>query len=413
LEKLSGETLFLDLHNSGITEVIIPRFFNVVGSDQDSGFIFSNTINIFKNNLKILSEFIKSKKPIEDFKLQKFKIYGDGNQERAFIEVDEVADILIALMNFKKNPKKLKNKENLIIGDIINIANINNNIKIKDLVIKFVDIFIKIIESTLEKLNTDSSEYKKLKEILLFLKDNKYDLIEFIPNKNLDKDLVGHLNRNPLVYKLYKVLKKNPNLNINEIIFKNLFNKWGKIMDNFKISLGINLEYNSILINGKIPNSIKDINEISNNITDVNGKFTEKLLQKLFTSLTTLDNNQPIKIVFKIPVLIVLIGYLMKINKETKVKFIILHSDDNFDQFISLIKKDEINLDDELNFPENPEIDKYMDEFDELFNSDEIEKKLKEVSEVFKNFGNLDGLELSFDDLLDINKFEIHKIKNN
>ena len=46
--------------------------------------------------------------------------------------------------------------------------------------------------------------------------------IQYIPQEELKKDLIGHKSRNPLVYKLYRVLKYKPILGINEIIAESL-----------------------------------------------------------------------------------------------------------------------------------------------------------------------------------------------
>jgi len=190
LQKLTGETLFLDKNLESIKDVVVTRLFNVIGANQKEGFIFSNFLNILLYNISH-NEVIK-----------KYKIYGEGTQSRTFIDIKDLVNVMSLLIDYIKYPKPLKNKNNQILNNIINIANISNKMTALELAKQFIDI---------------------QNHILGLDKDLGYNnFIKFLDTTNSDKDLIGQQDRNPITYKLYKVLKYQPKNKINDIIISSI-----------------------------------------------------------------------------------------------------------------------------------------------------------------------------------------------
>ena len=207
LQKLTAENLFRQLP----CEFIITRLFNIVGAGQRTDFVLPIFDSILKHNLQLLSE----KQPFENFK--KFVINGDGNQRRTFMSVTELSRAFEALITFTQEVDAPKDSR--IINDTINMACIKNNFTIKEVVINYLSFFGVIIDNSLKILEEmDSSNEDK--EYLINIRNNLKDLIEY--NEN---GLVGQVSRNPLVFKLYKVLNKKPIKNMSKIIGEIFENK--------------------------------------------------------------------------------------------------------------------------------------------------------------------------------------------
>lgn len=102
--KIDGEQIV-----SGSNGISL-RYFNVYGPGQS------------KEYAGVISIFIQQALKNEDI-----IIYGDGNQERDFVYVDDVVDANIAAMNYSGNEK------------IFNIAS-GNSVKIKDLAEKIIEL---------------------------------------------------------------------------------------------------------------------------------------------------------------------------------------------------------------------------------------------------------------------------------
>jgi len=177
-------------------------------------------------------------------------------------------------------------------------------------------------------------------------------------------------------------------------------------MENFNIKISVSEKNNALMISGNLIKDSETIKAIMANLDIVNENLDTKLLFEMNKGLSVLDNSRPIYIVFKIPVLLLLLAYLIKINEETKVKFIVLHSDSNFDLFYSMIQNNKIDLEKDFGLPSNPKIDKIVNELEEM------EDKSEKILEVFKNFSKLDNMEIPFEVLKDKDKFEIIFIKN-
>ena len=102
--KIDGEKIV-----SGANGISL-RYFNVYGPGQSKE--YAGVISIF------IERALKNKDII---------IYGDGNQKRDFVYVDDVVDANIAAMNYSGNEK------------IFNIAS-GNSVKIKDLAEKIIEL---------------------------------------------------------------------------------------------------------------------------------------------------------------------------------------------------------------------------------------------------------------------------------
>jgi len=232
LQKISAENLFLThFRSTNQGECIILRLFNIVGCGQKPGFVISNFNEIQKYNLDILKnlddilETSSDTEEIEEIlnRFKKFPIHNSGDQSRTFTSIYDLIKVFQSLEIFRKNPKKLKSKNNEIINNIINIANIKNNYSINQVSNKYIDIFKKIVEGAKEILlqkeketiELSEKDYKKLEFYNTLLKiDNEF----FIERIEVDPELVNQKIRNPLVYKLYKVLKYEPEISLENII---------------------------------------------------------------------------------------------------------------------------------------------------------------------------------------------------
>ena len=211
LQKLTAENLFINLGKSLNQDVVVTRLFNIVGKDQDAGFVVSNFSRIFKDNIDIFSkEFemynsLENNEEQEQFSFKKYSIYGDGKQERVFIDVDETAEILKFLINFPKDER--------ITNNIINIANIKNNISIEKLALKYISLFKSTLKTVLETTDIENNRAKEyIVQLIEKLDKNPKDFITY------EDGPIGQIKRFPLVFKLYKILQIKPQVNINQIV---------------------------------------------------------------------------------------------------------------------------------------------------------------------------------------------------
>ena len=144
---------------------LIIRPFNVIGPFQRKDFVIPIMINKVLNNEEII-------------------IYGDGNQRRNFIYIE---DFIYALKRVIDSEIYYKNSY-----EIFNIANLNNTITIKNLAYKIIQII------------------KKIKNI------NYQNDIKFIQNEIL----VGQKDRLAGIDRLYNDLKFKPEYDLDQSIEK-------------------------------------------------------------------------------------------------------------------------------------------------------------------------------------------------
>ena len=248
-QKLQGELLFLNLAKEKGFKTIVTRLFNVIGKGQKEGFVFSNFMKVLRNNIEVLKNSfsnIQEDKDIQEIlnkqeiklndtdkeillsKFQKFQIYGTGDQVRVFLAIEDLVNIFTLLLDYNKEPKKLKNKNNQILNNIINIANLSNEMSIKNLAIEINKVFFDIINSSIEELikqkELKPNEMVILKYLSLII-DN-FSLEDFLEIHDeisqTDYTKIGDNKRLPLVYKLYNILKYKPELTIQNIIYRTL-----------------------------------------------------------------------------------------------------------------------------------------------------------------------------------------------
>lgn len=91
--KLQGEKLCLNYLEKGL-DCVILRFFNVFGPKQDSESPYSGVISIF------IKKILKNENPV---------IYGDGEQTRDFIYVDDVLSAIEKAMHSKITDERIFN----------------------------------------------------------------------------------------------------------------------------------------------------------------------------------------------------------------------------------------------------------------------------------------------------------------
>lgn len=91
--KLLAEKFCLDYLRKGLDSVVL-RFFNVFGPKQDAESPYSGVISIF------IKKILKGESPV---------IYGDGEQTRDFIYVDDVLSAIEKAMNSKLSKERVFN----------------------------------------------------------------------------------------------------------------------------------------------------------------------------------------------------------------------------------------------------------------------------------------------------------------
>ena len=165
VSKLAGESYVKAFHERYGLKYNILRFFNVYGPDQRDDFVISK----FKKN-------IKSKKPI--------KIFGSGNQVRAFCHVDDAAKAVSLIIK--------KGKKN----QTYNIGNDNEPIKIINLAKKMAKISnkkIRILKVPFNKSDRsfDREIFTRQPNIKKVRRDTNYT-----PSVNLHKGISSVLERN-------------------------------------------------------------------------------------------------------------------------------------------------------------------------------------------------------------------------
>jgi nucleoside-diphosphate-sugar epimerase len=97
--KLKSEALCREFTRRFKLDTVIFRFFNVFGPKQDPGSPYSGVISIF------ISKFASRETPV---------IFGNGEQSRDFIYIDDLTDALVQALN--TNNKR-------IFGQVFNLAN--------------------------------------------------------------------------------------------------------------------------------------------------------------------------------------------------------------------------------------------------------------------------------------------------
>ena len=105
--KRCAETLFMDYHRSHKLNIKIARIFNTYGP------------NMAINDGRVVSNII-----LQSMKGENVTIYGNGNQTRSFMYVDDLVKGLILLMNSDKNfvdPINLGNPNEITINKLASI----------------------------------------------------------------------------------------------------------------------------------------------------------------------------------------------------------------------------------------------------------------------------------------------------
>ncbi|WP_427813650.1 NAD-dependent epimerase/dehydratase family protein [Enterococcus sp. 22-H-5-01] len=85
IDKFSAEQYVLDYYSLYGIPTSAVRFFNVYGPNQNSSSPYSGVISIIVDNFK----------KIKEGKIAHFTIYGDGEQSRDFVYIEDVLDALI------------------------------------------------------------------------------------------------------------------------------------------------------------------------------------------------------------------------------------------------------------------------------------------------------------------------------
>ena len=102
--KRCAETLFMDYHRSHNLNIKIARIFNTYGP------------NMASNDGRVVSNII-----LQSLKGENITIYGNGNQTRSFMYIDDLVKGLILLMNSENNfvgPINLGNPNEITINDL-------------------------------------------------------------------------------------------------------------------------------------------------------------------------------------------------------------------------------------------------------------------------------------------------------
>ena len=105
--KRCAETLFMDYHRSYKLNIKIARIFNTYGP------------NMALNDGRVVSNII-----LQSMKGENVTIYGNGNQTRSFMYIDDLVKGLILLMNSDKNfvdPINLGNPNEITINKLASI----------------------------------------------------------------------------------------------------------------------------------------------------------------------------------------------------------------------------------------------------------------------------------------------------
>ena len=105
--KRCAETLFMDYHRSHKLNIKIARIFNTYGP------------NMALNDGRVVSNII-----LQSLKGDNITIYGNGNQTRSFMYIDDLIKGLILLMNSEKNlvePINLGNPNEITINKLASI----------------------------------------------------------------------------------------------------------------------------------------------------------------------------------------------------------------------------------------------------------------------------------------------------
>ena len=116
--KRCAETLFMDYHRSHNLNIKIARIFNTYGP------------NMALNDGRVVSNII-----LQSLKGDNITIYGNGNQTRSFMYIDDLVKGLILLMNSENNfvgPINLGNPNEITINELASIIRkyTNSNSKI-------------------------------------------------------------------------------------------------------------------------------------------------------------------------------------------------------------------------------------------------------------------------------------------
>lgn len=121
--KRCAETLFMDYHRSHKLKIKIARIFNTYGP------------NMALNDGRVVSNII-----LQSLKGENITIYGNGNQTRSFMYIDDLVKGLILLMNSENNfvnPINLGNPNEITINKLASIitdyTNSNSKIIFKEL----------------------------------------------------------------------------------------------------------------------------------------------------------------------------------------------------------------------------------------------------------------------------------------
>ena len=111
--KRCAETLFMDYHRSHKLNIKIARIFNTYGP------------NMALNDGRVVSNII-----LQSLKGDNITIYGNGNQTRSFMYIDDLVKGLILLMNSDNNfvdPINLGNPNEITINKLASIINDHTN----------------------------------------------------------------------------------------------------------------------------------------------------------------------------------------------------------------------------------------------------------------------------------------------
>ena len=157
--KRCAESLFMDYHREHKLSIKIIRIFNTYGP------------NMSNNDGRVVSNFI-----IQALNNKNITIYGNGEQTRSFLYVDDLVDALIKLMN----------KEDKFIGPV----NIGNplEISINNLSKKIIKLTNSKSKLVFKDLPSDDPK-RRMPDITLAKKK-----LEWNPTVNLDDGLIKTIN---------------------------------------------------------------------------------------------------------------------------------------------------------------------------------------------------------------------------